>query len=291
MPQQNSFAPTAGLSMPDLVDCGSKCSDSANPGATAASFEMNLIMQDLNALVLDTRSDFLGMTGHSQVKSDFFANKTVEASKLSALDAVGISTAGLTPGSVISMSDSTFESLTAIPGGLTYEITCSSGGNGPNSRLTIDSSNGGNALSNAAIITDCSLDFGSDADVTASLLLTTRQASTATVNASSGAHIGMAGNVCNPGSQSYIMALGDVHVPADFAGSNVSILVDGNIHLSASSSSSTIPHTGLSLHASGEINIASNHTFNGWNTPPSGLQPSLRVIRHIAPDMTASVAF
>jgi hypothetical protein len=130
--------------------------------------------------------------------------------------------------------------------------------------------------------------FGSDADVTSSLLLTTRQSSTATVNASSGAHIGTTGGGCSANAQSYIMALGDVHVPADFAGSNISILVDGDIHLSASSSSSSIDHTGLSLHASGEIDIASNHTFNGCNTPPSGLQPSLRVIRHIAPDMTTA---
>ena len=33
-------------------------------------------------------------------------------------------------------------------------MRCSAGGNGPNSRLTIDSSNGGNALKDAAVIPD-----------------------------------------------------------------------------------------------------------------------------------------
>jgi hypothetical protein len=74
-----------------------------------------------------------------------------------------------------------------------------------------------------------------------------------------------------------------MNVPADFAGSNVGFVIDGDIHLSASSSSSTINHRGLSLHASGQIKVAANHTFDPCSNPPSGLIPALKVIRHVVP--------
>ncbi len=282
MPQQNSFAPTAGISMPDLEDCSNKCTNSANPGAGDAAFETNLLMPDMNAFILDTEAAFLSANGSNSTKDDFFFGKSLEISALAALEDAGVSTSGLGRGDVVYLTQAQFESATDIPSGLTYSVSCNANGNGGNTRLTIDASNGGDDLRDVAVVTNCSLEFGSQANVESSLLLSTRQSATATVTASSGAIVGTS-NSCNSDKQSIIMALGNMHAPADFAGSNISVLVDGDIHLSASSSSSTIRHYGLSLHASGEIDIASNHDFGSCNQPPSGLMPGLRVIRFVVP--------
>ena len=86
------------------------------------------------------------------------------------------------------------------------------------------------------------------------------------------------------------MATGDLSVPADFAGSNVAFIIDGDVHLSASSSSSTINHTGASILSSGEVHISANHTFDSCALPPSGLMPQLLVIRHVVPSEGMVVA-
>ena len=278
MPQQNTFAPTTGISMPDVANCGSKCVDTANPGASDAAFETNLLLQDLNQHIQSTKSAFITPTFGDTRRDEFFSSKTVEQ-----IDNGEISTLGLSPGAVVAISESDFESLTDIPRGLTYDVQCVDSGNGPSTRLSISSNGGLNPIEDVAIITNCSLDFGSDASVSSSLLLTTREASSATITSSQGGSVGTSAGGCDIDAHSYIMAMSDMSVPADFAGSNISILVDGNINFSASSSSSVIPHSGLSLHASGEISIAANHTFDSCNSPPGGMLPSLMVIRHVAP--------
>ena len=290
MPQQNFFSDFSGLSMPDLADCGSKCSDSANPGVEAAKFETNLILPDLYRHITRLAAAFTATTTQTHPdKAAFFANKS-RASDLTALIDAGVDTSALTTGSVVSLTGTQFQALTDIPEGLTYDITCTANGNGPNTTVRFDDMNGGNALNDVAIITNCGLDFGSTARVTGSLLISTRQAASATVNASSGAMAGDATGSCNLDTKTYIMSLGDLNVPADFAGSNVSFLVDGNIHLSASSSSATLDHSGVSLMASNEIHISANHTFNACSQPPGGLLPELRVIRHVIPTTGDQVA-
>lgn len=283
LPQQNIFEPGAGLSMPDLDNCRNKCTDSANPGSEAAAFERNLLMRDMNTWITEVAETFSDRFFSHPERDEFFASKSLDVPALPALEAVGIDTGALTKGAVVQIGQSDFESLTEIPGGLVYDVSCSANGNGPNARLTIDSANGGDALSDVVIVTNCSLEFGSAASVSGSLLISTKQGSSATVTASSGAFIGEASNSCGTGDKSLIMALGDMQVPADFAGSNVAFLVDGDIHLSASSSSGNIDHHGVSLHASGEIHVAANHTFNSCAEPPSGLLPELLVIRHVEP--------
>jgi Flp pilus assembly protein TadG len=283
LPQQNTFEPTAGLSMPDLEDCGGKCTDSANPGSEAAAFESNYIMPDLNAWITDTALAFTDTFGSFPEKDKFFASKSLETSALPALEAVGINTSGLIKGDVVDIDQSDFEILTEIPAGLVYNVSCLANGNGPNTRLSIDASNGGNDLTDVAVITNCSLDFGATANISGSLLVTTRVSSNSTVNADSGAFIGSSSYSCNADEKSIVMALSDMNVPADFAGSNVAFIVDGDIHLSASSSSSVLEHSGVSFHASGQIHVSSNHTFNSCATAPSGLMPELLVIRHVEP--------
>ena len=282
MSQQNTFEPNSGLSMPNLDACGSKCTDSANPGSTAASFARNLIMPDIATHIQTVQSSFLG-SGSAELKDEFFFGKFIESSQLYVLSDIGITTSGLSTGSVVNISQNEFESLPHIPEGLTYDVACTANGNGPNTSLDFEFGSGSGTINNIAIMTNCGLDFGTGTDVTSSVILSTRQASSATITASSGASIGDPAGGCDVDDKSSIMGMGDMHVPADFAGSNISFVVDGDIHLSAASSSGTISHSGVSFHSSGEIDIAAGHTFDACAVPPSGLVPSLRVIRQVIP--------
>ncbi len=285
MPQSNTFLDSAGISMPDLADCGSKCTDSANPGSEAAAFERNLLIPDLEEFILATSDAFLDTFGNSSQKAEFFSGKSLEISAFPALEAEGIITAGLSKGAVVTMNEATFEALTDIPRGLVYEVTCTAGGNGGNARLTF--SNLAGEIRDVAIITNCVLEFDPGANVIASLLLTTRDKTTASVTAGSGAFVGDPAGGCDVDERTTIMSLGQMNVPADFAGSNLSIIVDEDIHLSATGSSSTLSHSGISLMSSAEIHVSAGHTFNSCAGPDSGLMPELRVIRHVVPQTSA----
>lgn len=138
-------------------------------------------------------------------------------------------------------------------------------------------------FSNVAIVTNCGFEFLMATDIKASALISTRVASTHTITANSGASVGDSLGGCDVDDQTIIMAMSDMNVPSDFAGSNVSFVVDGDINLSASSSSSVVNHSGVSFHTSGDIKIAANHTFDACANPPSGLVPTMHVIRHVAP--------
>ena len=289
MPQQNTFLNDTGISMPNLANCGSKCSDASNPGSSDAAFQSNMLLEDLADLIDDTVTAFESSVFDSSLRTEFFETKSLDAD-LAALSDAGININQLQKGSVVSINETSFESLARIPEGLVYSVSCNSSGNGGNSWLTIDSSNGGNNLRDVAIITSCGLDFGSTANISGSLLVSTRTSSTATVSASSGAFVGTNTLTCSNSNKSYIMATGDLSVPADFAGSNVAFIIDGDVHLSASSSSSTINHVGASILSSGEVHISANHTFDSCSLPPSGLMPQLLVIRHVVPSEGLVVA-
>ncbi len=293
MAQQNTFMPTSAVSMPNLDTCGSKCTDASNPGATAASWERNLIMPDIPAHILGSYASFLD-TSDTTLRDDFFSDKYLESGALSALQDVGINTSGLMLGSVVKLTDAKFEELTDVPEGLIYDVTCKSNGNPDSVRIEFGAeknkpgNNGGkyftpSAFSDVAIVTNCGFEFLDCTDITSSVLISTRQVSTASIIANSSASVGDLFGGCSVGDQTVIMGMSDMNVPADFTGSNVSFIVDGNIHLSASSSSSTNDHSGVSFLASGEISIAANHTFNGCASPPSGLIPVMRVIRQVVP--------
>ncbi len=304
MPQQNSFEVGAGLSMPDLDDCGSKCTDEANPGSEAAAFETNLLLPDLGVFIADKVQAFTGpslVDGEPvtyPVRDAFYDEKmgdaSLDATALATLASdTGIDVTGLDVGDVVSLSQSEFMSMTQIPEGLTYSVSCASNGSGGKTEIVLDSSNGGNALRNVAIVTNCAVHFGSDADVSRSLVISTRASSNPTITADSGARAGtLSGqaDTCAAANKSYIMAVSPLKVPASFTASNVAFMVDNDINIAASSSASVYEHAGTSFHASGNISISSSHTFTPCNEPPSGLMPQILVIRHVAPIGNALVA-
>jgi len=282
LPQQNSFGERTGLSMPDLVDCGSKCVDSANPGVEPAAFERNLLLTDLGGHIAATVAAFTDESVTSTAESDFWAGKALDTD-LQALTDIGIDPDTLDTGSVVALSQAQFTGLARVPEGLTYAVTCTANGNGPGTIVDIDSSFGGDQLEDIALITNCTVNFGADAAVEGSLVVTTRVANSATLTAESGARAGDPSNGCAPGSKTYIMSASDMSVPADFTGSNIAFMVDADVNVAAASSSGTLTHNGTSIHATGDVQIAAQHQFNPCNEEPSGLMPKLRVIRHVAP--------
>ncbi|SFP16564.1 pilus assembly protein TadG-related protein [Tranquillimonas alkanivorans] len=273
MSQQNSFGSDAGLSMPDLANCGTKCSDAANPGSEAAAHESNLLLDSVDSQIGTTLADFLS---NGPLHAAFFADKPISGD-LSVLGPA-IDPATATPGQVVQLSRSEFEALPEVPGGLVYDVFCGNGNKG----LSISQPATG-SFSDVAIITDCGLEFSGTTDITSSLFLSTKVSSNASLTAKQGARIGSSTATCQPDAVSFVMAKGSMHAPADFFGSNVAVMLGGDVNLAATSSSTTLNHVGLSLIADGDMHIAASHTFTSCALPPGGLTPRLRVIRHVAP--------
>jgi Flp pilus assembly protein TadG len=282
LPQQNIFYDGSRLSMPDLADCGSKCFDRANPGVEAAKFETTMVLPELGAMVGAAAASFSADDGNA-VLTAFFADKGIDGD-LSPLDAVVGATGGLARGDVVELTRAEFEALDRVPRGLTYVVGCTGKGKGKSSALTIGGY-GGDDIEDVAIVTDCALHFDVDSAVTNSLIVSTREESNATITAASGARVGNGSGGCGSGEKTLVMAMGDMRVPADFAGANVAFMVDGDVNFAAASKGkkSAVAHFGMSVHASGDVHVAAQHDFVACAEPPSPLMPELLVIRHVVP--------
>jgi Flp pilus assembly protein TadG len=299
MPQQNIFEKGAGLSMPNLETCGVKCFDSANLGVEDAKFEMNLNLPDVASHIAMVKAAMLAPS--SELKTKFFADKTLAASLKPLVDAKIMNNgaaAKLVKGSVVTVTAAQYNDLMYItkgnlPTGLVYNVDCRDRGNGPATSISIggsvDRKNATLATSNAetvrqvALITDCGFDVGSNARIDATIALSTRVASSSVLTASSGAVVGDPARNCDVARKVYIMTMGSISVSADFTASNVAIIVNGDIHVAANSSSSTVEHKGTSFHAEGKIQIPANHTFNGCLEDYSGLIPGVKTMKFVIP--------
>jgi Flp pilus assembly protein TadG len=299
MPQENIFEKGAGLSMPNLEACGDKCFDSANPGVEDAKFEMNLNLPDVASHIAMVKAAMLAPT--SELKTNFFADKTL-ASSLKPLVDAKIMNAGaaakLVKGSVVTVTaaqynDLMYQTSGNLPTGLVYEVDCRDRGNGPATTISIggsiDRKNASLATSTAetvrqvVLITDCGFDVGSNARIDATLALSTRISTSSVLTASSGAVVGDPLRNCDISRKVYIMTMSGVSVSSDFTASNVALIVNGDIHVAANSSSSTVEHKGTSFHAEGNIQIPANHTFNGCLEDYSGLVPGVKTLKFVIP--------
>lgn len=299
MPQENYFEKGAGLSMPNLASCGSKCFDSANPGVEDAKFEMNLNLPRVSDHIAMVKTAMLAPT--SELKTEFFANKALGSNLSSLVDAKIMNLAAskkLVKGSVVNVTAAQYNELMYVtngnlPTGLVYNVDCRDHGNGPASTISIggsvDRKNSSLTTSTTetvrqvALITDCGFDVGSNARIDATLALSTRVASSSGLTASSGAVVGDPLRNCDVSRKVYVMTMSSVSVSADFTASNVSLMVNGDINVAASSSSSTADHKGTSFHAEGTVQIPANHTFNGCLEDYSGLLPGVKTLKFVMP--------
>jgi hypothetical protein len=299
MPQENVFEDGAGLSMPNLEACGVKCFDSANPGVESAKFEMNLNLPNVASHIAMVKAAMLAT--NSDLKTKFFADKTLATDRKPLVDAKIMNSGAaskLVKGSVVTVTAAQYNDLMYItkgnlPTGLVYEVDCRDRGNGPATTISIggsvDRKNATLTTSNAetvrqvVLITDCGFDVGSNARIDAALVLSTRVSSSSALTASSGAIVGDPLRNCDVSRKVYVMTMSSISVSADFTASNVALIVNGDIHVAASSSSSTVDHKGTSFHAEGKIQIPANHTFNGCLEDYSGLIPGVKTMKFVIP--------
>ena len=204
----------------------------------------------------------------------------------------------LVKGSVVTVTAAQYNDLMYItkgnlPTGLVYEVDCRDRGNGPATTITIGGSvdrkdatlatSGVETVRQVVLITDCGFDVGSNARIDATLALSTRVSSSSVLTASSGAVVGDPLRNCDVSRKVYIMTMSSVSVSADFTASNVALIVNGDIHVAANSSSSTVEHKGTSFHAEGSVQIPANHTFNGCLEDYSGLIPGVKTLKFVIP--------
>jgi hypothetical protein len=179
------------------------------------------------------------------------------------------------------------------PTGLVYNVDCRDRGNGPATWVTIGGtvdrknatlvSTATETVRQVVLITDCGFDVGKNARIDATLAISTKVSTSSVLQASSGAIVGDPMRNCDVSRKVYLMTMSSISVSADFTASNVALIVNGDINVAASSSSSTVEHKGTSFHAEGKIQIPSNHTFNGCLEDYSGLLPSVRTIKFVIP--------
>jgi Flp pilus assembly protein TadG len=299
MPQTNYFEEGAGLSMPNLADCGTKCFDVANPGVEDAKFEMNLDMMPVADHIAMVTAAMLAPT--SDLKSQFFADKTLAANLSALVDAKIMNVAAtkkLVKGSVVDVTAAQYNDLMYLtkgnlPTGLVYNVDCRDRGNGPATWISIGGSidrkdanlvtSTTETVRQVVLVTDCGFDVGSNARIDATLAISTRISTSSVLKASSGAIVGDPLRNCDVSRKVYIMTMSGVSVSADFTASNVALIVNGDINVAASSSSSTVEHKGTSFHAEGEVQIPANHTFNGCLEDYSGLIPGNKTIKFVIP--------
>ncbi len=299
MPQQNTFEPGAGLSMPDLATCGSKCFDTSNTGVEDAKFEMNLEQVPVGSHIESVKTAMLAAT--SPLKTEFFADKPL-GTNVSALEDTRIlkknAAKDLAKGAVVDLTAAQYNDLMVytkgnLPSGLVYNVDCRDKGNGPATWITIGgsvdrkdatlSTGAVETVSKVALITDCGFDIGSNARIDASLALSTRISSSSVLSATSGAVVGDPLRNCDLKRKVYLMTQSSVGVPADFTASNIAVIVNGDIKVAANSSSSNTYHKGTSFHAEGSIHIPANHTFEGCLEDFSGLMPGVRTFKFVMP--------
>lgn len=282
LPQKNTFAADAYVSMPDLEDCKNKCNSDANPGLVEGvnAIENHKIFPDFAETIHASYEAFHAFPEAGSEKEALFKDVSV-AQSIADLKSAGINvSANADPGDVVPLTHAQFHALEVLPPGFVYDIMCPASGSGGKSTLSFDATTA--QMSKAAVTTNCAIAFGAGANVVGSVVITIRESANAAVTASAGAVVADATGSCEAGNRSTIMSVSDVSVPAQFVMSNVTIISGGDISI-ASASSGAADSTGVALYASGEIHIASQHTLRSCSGDDAGLLPDLDTLRLVMP--------
>jgi hypothetical protein len=269
--------------MPDLEDCGNKCNSDANPGPVKYenAISNHKIFPDFANTIEASYAAFQAYPETGSEKATLFEGVSITADAITYLTGKGINVSSSPEvGDVVPLTHEEFHSLENLPSGFVYDITCPSSGGGGKSKLTFNATTA--QMEKAAVTTNCAIDFGEGAHVVGSVIISIRESANPAVTASSGAVVADATGTCEPGNRSTIMAISDVSVPAKFVMSNVTIITGGDISIASASSGAT-ESVGVALYASGEVHIASQHTFRSCDGEDAGLLPDLNTLRLVMP--------
>lgn len=289
LPQQNTFSEDSMVSMPDLADCKSKCNDAANPGINPV--EAHMVLGDFGQQLANTYDAFLSSMADSEIKSAFFTDDVndpldpvITLGDTSALAAMGYK--DLAKGDVVKISLADFTSMKVIPSGLVYQVNCSPSGNGP--KTIIEFSGSVAQMDGSVLLTNCTLDFASGSSVKSSVIVTTRESSTASLTADNNVSVGdpTPSANCDSTERAFIFSKSKVAVPAEFVLSNVTLVVDDDVKI-ASATSSNPTSFGFAIYATGEVQIAAQHTFRSCgDNYTGGISPEGKILRLVVPPAT-----
>lgn len=321
IPGQSSFGKKAWVSMPDMAACKGGCNDMSSPGFASASAEANLVMTPPGDLIERLSKGFSDPKTKLPEETAFFARNPI-SDDLSALDELGVDTESLKTGDVVSLHTEQLDRARGLPAGLVYTVDCTGKGEAtdildlggkPDPSLAAQLGNSlqdtsfdgdesveeplpdeflapddreiteAQVLRGMVLITQCRLHFTELADIRNALIISDRKVSGVALGADVGARAGDPAARCADGTQSVIMARGDMEVPAGFTASNASFVIDGNIEVAGDPAGGIAQHKGLALHASEKVELKGKHAFDSCGTGTDDLLPTLNVIKLVIP--------
>ncbi|NDR55912.1 Tad domain-containing protein [Aliiruegeria sabulilitoris] len=291
----NVFEPGSGIGMPDLANC-SHCDDASNPGVEDAQFEANLQLEDVGAHVDNVMSSLLG-TGSDSAPYNDFLDSVVFTDSLTPLADLGYNINKMRKGSIVSIEAGYFQSMDTVPGGLIYAVNCGAELNASGAITRSPSASkkdsdikanlktisletpSGSTISDAAIVTDCKVNFGNTAQVVNSIIATS-STSVQSISASSYAKIGSGGLVCPSTEKVVVLTKGDLNVPAGMETNNVDFYVEGDASL-ASGTSGQATKLGTSFYVGGTMSISAQGDWFPCGGEDDSLALGVDAIRHV----------
>jgi hypothetical protein len=252
-------------------------------------------MPTFDDVIMSTYSNMLSSTANTQ-KTAFWDGKSLGTTELGinwdllyGTTLPGPGEAGYVPpniGDVVNLTVDEFESMDHPPAGLTYNVTCNPNGNGVNTHLNMYPTASGDPVRDLAVMTNCSVDFEDNSDWRGAMIVSVRERSNATLTATASAHVGDPTNSCNQADQSYIFSRSDMQVAAEFASSNVTYVIGGDVQI-ASGTSGEVDHYGMSIYGDRTVNLTTNHNYYACGYPLDldiiGLQDNFKYIKQVLP--------
>jgi hypothetical protein len=294
LPDTTRSAGPLRISLPDPAGCEGGCAPSGTSGTgTDADLRpraLNLVMPQTRDHVLRLAAGFLDPTVTLPEEAAFFATRPLSGDP-EALREVGVATENTRHGDVLRITPLQFSQMRERPSGLIYEVACVPVENDarPHWEQTVTLTGNGvdPTLHDLVLITDCAIEMDDLVRVEGALIFMVGPGETR-ISAMKGATLGDPQGGCAPSLRARLMTLGDLALPADLTLSNVSAVAGGNIRLERAPDLWLTPHTGLVLHAGGEVTTEGAHYFARCPAEPTSdpLLPSMQVIAHAMPDLS-----
>jgi hypothetical protein len=290
LPGNTRSAGPLRISLPDPAGCEGACAPGTGKGPDLRPMALNLMIPQTRDHVLRLAAGFLDPALTLPEETAFFATRPLGGDP-EALREVGVATENTRGGDVLRLTPLQFSQMRERPSGLIYEVACVPVENDARPlwerTVTLTGNGVDPTLRDLVLITDCAIEMDDLVRVEGALIFMVGPGE-ARISAMKGATLGDQQAGCTPALRVRLMTLGDLALPADLALSNVSAVAGGNIRLEATPDHWLVPHTGLVLHAGGDITTEGAHHFARCPAEPTSdsLLPTMQVIAHAMPDLS-----
>jgi Flp pilus assembly protein TadG len=280
------------ISLPNPAACEGKCAPeggSGTPHPDVRPMALNLVTPSMRSHVARLALGFLDPTVTLPEETSFFATRPLEGDP-EALREVGLDSDSIRAGDVLRMTAMQFSQLRERPAGLVYDVRCDTVENDQRPvwerTLTLIGNGYGPTLRDLVLVTDCAIEMDDTARIEGALILMAGPEEIR-IQALSGATLADPKAKCDPKRRVWLMALGDMALPAELARSNVTAVAGGSLRLERDAERSLTSHTGLVLHVGGNLTADGNHKFDRCHDAPTfdPLMPELQIISHVMPSL------